>query len=242
MINDMQKWFEKIGGKVNTSFFIASCILLLTGCQHLQQSKFEKNGPYEKNFEIIGSEKDALIGKVNPAIFNTVNRSNENAKNLERVVLTKKGTKVTLQPGRYTISGYPVGNIFIYDENDDLVTREIVGYVGGVNSLTVDIEETYTVFADGGYDNVSFAPMPTALFTELSAGIWEVGLDIESGEYIVTSPSGLGYLEIHEREKEPLLFEIIGGDPIRSESRVQLKDGQKLRIKHLSVVNFEPLE
>ncbi|WHT47853.1 hypothetical protein QNH10_17450 [Sporosarcina thermotolerans] len=47
--------------------------------------------------------------------------------------------------------------------------------------------------------------------TELTAGIWEVGLDIEAGEYIVSMDYGLGYLEIHEKDKEPILYEIIGG-------------------------------
>ncbi|GEN82902.1 hypothetical protein SLU01_12140 [Sporosarcina luteola] len=226
--------------KGGSSILIASCLLILAGCHPMQKSDLVKVDPYEENFEVIGSEKDVLIGKVNPAIFNTADRSNENAEQVENEVFTQDGVKVTLQSGRYSISGSPVGNIFIYDKNGDLIIREIVGYAGGVGSLTVDIEDTYTVFADGGYDHVSFVPMPTQLSTDLNAGVWEVGLDIEAGEYTFGSEYGLGYLELHEEGKDPVLYEVIGGNEMGSKSRVELTEGQKIRITGISLVNFKP--
>lgn len=241
MINT-QKLFELIGGKMATPLLIAASLLMLSGCHPLQKAVSDKISPYEKNFEIIGSEKDVLIGKVNPAIFNTVDRSNEDAEQVERDVLTKEGVKVTLNEGRYTISGYPAGNIFIYDENGELVIREIVGQIGGVGSLTVDIEGTYTVLADGGYDRVGFTPTPTELSTDLSAGIWEVGLDIEAGEYIFGSEYGMGYLEILEKDKNPVLYEVIGGNVTGSKTRVTLTDGQKIRVTGISLVKFKTVE
>ena len=87
MKNIMQKWFKLIGGKMGLSFLIASCLLMLSGCHPLQQSESDKIDPYEKNFEIVGSEKDELIGKVNPAIFTTVDRSNKEAEQVESDVL-----------------------------------------------------------------------------------------------------------------------------------------------------------
>ncbi|WP_060206152.1 hypothetical protein [Sporosarcina koreensis] len=241
MKNTMEKWLEWIGCKIGSSLLFASCVLLLSGCHPLQKPESNKAGPYEKNFEIVGSEKDELIGKVNPAIFNTVDRRNEDAEQFESGVFTKEGVKVSLQPGRYAISGYPAGNIFIYDENGDLVIREIVGHVGGVGSLTVDIESAYTIFADGGYDNVSFSPVPTTLSTDLNAGIWDVGLDIEAGEYIFGSEYGMGYLEIHEKGNDPVLYEVIGGSEMGSKSRVKLTEGQKVRVTGISLVNFKPV-
>ena len=240
MINT-QKLFELIGGKKVTPFLIAVSLLMLAGCHPLQRAESDKISPYEKNFEILGSEKDVLIGKVNPAIFNTVDRNNEDAEQVERDVFTKEGVEVLLKQGRYTISGYPAGNIFIYDEDGELVIREIVGQIGGVGSLTVDIEDTYTLFADGGYDRVSFTPTPTELSTDLNAGIWEVGLDIKAGEYIFGSEYGMGYLEIHEKGKDPVLYEVIGGNETGSKSRVTLTDGQKIRVTGISLVQFEPV-
>ena len=243
MKNIMLKCFEMIGGKIGLSLLITSCLLILSGCHPLQQSESDKIDLYEKNFEIVGSEKDELIGQVNPAIFTTADRSNKEAEQVESDVFTKEGVKVTLQSGRYSISGYPAGNIFIYDKNGDLVIREIVGHSGIVgSSLTVDIEDTYTVFADGGFDHVSFTPVPTQLSTNLTAGIWEVGLDIEAGDYSIGSENGLGYIEIHETGTEPVLYEIIGGTQSGSKSRVKLTEGQKVRVTGISSVQFTPVE
>jgi len=132
--------------------------------------------------------------------------------------------------------------ISLFTMKTDLVIREIVGHTGGVGSLTVDIEKAYTVFADGGYDHVSFIPVPTQLSNDLNAGIWEVGLDIEAGEYTFGSEYGLGYVEIHEEDKEPVLYEVIGGNEIGSKSRVKLTEGQKIRITGISLVNFKPVK
>lgn len=235
MKNAMQK---RCGWMGSFFFLLIPSLLMLAGCHPLQKMEADEIEPYEQNFEIIGLEKDELIGKVNPAIFTTVDRSNDGAEQVESDVYTNEGVKVALQPGRYMISGSPAGNIFIYDDNGDLVIREIVGDRGGVGSLTVDIEGTYTVFADGGYDYVSFEPVPTALSTDLNAGIWEVGLDIEAGDYTFGSEYGMGYVEIHEKGKDPLLYEVVGGNETGSKSRVKLTEGQKIRITGISLVNF----
>ncbi|MDN4606892.1 hypothetical protein [Sporosarcina highlanderae] len=239
---NIRNWYKSRFGIIGSVFFVATCLLLMTGCNPLQGTATEKIINYEKNFEIVGSEKDELIGKVNPEIFFTANRSNEGLEQVGHNVYTKEGVKVNLQEGRYLITGQPAGNIFIYDENGNLVIREVVGY-GGVASLSVDIKDSYTIFADGGYDYVNFTPLSTLPSTELTAGIWEVGLDIEAGEYIVSNDNGLGYLEVHEKGKEPILYEIIGGSQIsQSTSRVSLIDGQKLRVTKISKVLFTPVE
>ncbi len=248
MINTMRKWFKlKRGiGRKGAVLFFAVCLLTLVGCHPLQRPGNELSVRYEQNFEIIGLEKDELIGNVNPAIFTTVDRSNEYfgepLGSSSSPILTKDGKRFSLLTGRYLIHGYPVGNVYIYDKKGDLIIREIVGGSAGVRSLVMDIDKTYSIHVDGGYSTFTAEPYPTMFSNELSAGIWEVGLDIEAGEYAVTSPWGLGYLEIYEKGKEPRLYEIIGGDEIKSESRVTLKDGQKLRITKVSIVNFTPLD
>ncbi|MDW0116808.1 hypothetical protein QTL97_07680 [Sporosarcina thermotolerans] len=195
---------------------------------------------YEANYEIIGAERDEMIGEVNPAIFTTVDRSNKESKKESGTVFGKNGVKFQLKTGRYRISGYPVGNVFIYDSNNKLVLREIVGDVAGVNSLTVDIDESYSIVMDGGYGSVDAKPVGTELSTVLTAGIWDVGLDIEPGEYSISIPYGYGYVQIHEQGKDPLLYELIGGEIIKSENKVSLKKGQKVRVTKTSIVTFEP--
>ncbi|MFS0688414.1 hypothetical protein AB1K89_04060 [Sporosarcina sp. 179-K 8C2 HS] len=219
----------------------SACLFTLAGCYPLQGAG-DANGNYEKNFEIIGTERDELIGEVNPAFFTTVDRSNEHIGESTAPIISKDGKRFSLRSGRYLLHGYPVGNVFIYDKKGNLIIREIVGGSAGVRNLVMDIDNSYSIHVDGGYDAFTAEPYPTVFSKELSAGVWEVGLDIEAGEYAVTSPWGLGYLEIHEKGKEPRLFEIIGGEQIKSESHVDLKDGQKLRITKVSIVDFKPLD
>ena len=216
-------------------------LFVMAGCEHgaFQDTPSEKVLRYEENFEIIGSEKDNLIGKVIPSLFKTSDRSNALAEEVQLPVVPHEGKEVKLPSGRYSITGSPTGNVFILDGNGELLLREIVGSYAGVGTLTVDIDETYAIRVDGGYDSVSIIPVATQLSTELTAGIWEVGLDIEAGDYKVTTPYGLGYLQVLDKNDDPKVYELIGGKYSSTKSSLHLKKGQKLRITGLSSIQFQ---
>ncbi|MGN7388119.1 hypothetical protein [Sporosarcina sp. SAFN-015] len=217
------------------------CTLILSGCHNLQGTRSDRITAYADNYEISGETKDEIIGTVHSAIFTTVDRSNKEAKRIYGPMPTKKGAKLTIEPGRYALMGHPSGNIYIYDEDDNLLLREIVGDKAGVSSLTADIDSTFTIFFDGGYNTVTIQPVKTELSTELTAGIWDVGLDIKPGNYSISIPYGYGFVQILEEGKDPQLFELLGGELTGSQSQVQLKEGQKVRVSKVSRVNFEPL-
>jgi len=217
------------------------CTLILSGCHNLQGTRSDRITAYADNYEITGKTRDEIIGTVQPAIFTTVDRSNIEAKRTYGPMPTKRGAKLTIEPGRYALMGYPSGNIYIYDEYDNLLVREIVGDKAGVPTLTADIDSTFTIFFDGGYNTVTIQPVKTELSTKLTAGIWDVGLDIEPGDYTISIPYGYGFLQIFEEGKDPQLFELMGGELTGSQSQVQLKEGQKVRVSKVSMVNFEPL-
>lgn len=225
-------------------FLLVIALFVGAGCEHgaFQDSPSEKVLRYKENFEIIGSEKDNMIGNVNPALFTTSDRSNALAEEVQLPVVPQKGEEVKLPSGRYSITGNPTGNVFILDGNGELLLREIVGSYAGVGTLTVDIDEAYTIRVDGGYDSVSILPVATRLSTELTAGIWEVGLDIEAGDYKVTTPYGLGYLQILDKNDDPKVYELIGGTYSSTKSSLHLNEGQKLRITGLSLIQFQPTE
>ncbi|MDN4607994.1 hypothetical protein [Sporosarcina highlanderae] len=232
----MRKWFNAKGIVIG----IFSCALILSGCHNLQGKKSEMISVYADNYELTGIIRDEIIGKVHPAIFTTVDRSNKEAKRLFGPMPTKRGAKLYLETGRYELTGNPSGNIYIYDKDDILILQEIVGKHAGVPTLTVDIDSTYSIVFDGGYNTVTIEPAETVLSTELTAGIWDVGLDIEPGDYTISIPVGYGYVQVLEQGKEPCLFELMGGGLTNSQSIVQLKEGQKVRVSKVSVVYFEP--
>ncbi|WP_432359944.1 hypothetical protein [Sporosarcina sp. UB5] len=228
----------RIGSKrISVGLFV--CMLLLSGCHNLQGTKTENKIVYVDNYEIIGTTRDEIIGTVHPAIFTTVDRSNTEAKRTYGPMPTKRGAKLTIEAGRYVLTGYPSGNIYIYDKDDNLLVREIVGEKVGAPTLTADIDSTFSIVFDGGYNTVTIQPVRTELSTELTTGIWDVGLDIEPGNYTISIPYGYGFVQIFEEGKEPRLFELLGGELTSSESRLQLKEGQKVRVSKVSMVKFE---
>ncbi|QTD41253.1 hypothetical protein [Sporosarcina sp. Te-1] len=212
-------------------------IAFLTGCNQMQKAKTEEVIQYEKNYEIIGLEKEEMLGEVNPAIVATVDRSTANLQPVHGSIYYHKGEKIHVPSGRYQITGTPAGNIIIYDENDELILRELVGYVAGVYSLTLDIDETHGIYIDGGYTDYTIMPVETEKSVDLSAGLWKVGLDIEPGTYTITTEVDFGYLHIIEENKEPIVYEVISGEHVGG--TVQLKEGQTIRITKTSMVHFE---
>ncbi|MDN4606268.1 hypothetical protein [Sporosarcina highlanderae] len=223
--------------------FIATASLtvgIISGCNEFPEVSSEIVAPYEKNYEIVGSEKDSLLDSNHPAIYKTVDRENKGVEPVMIPVVPIEGKEVSLKTGRYIITGYPVGNIFIYDENRNLLLTELVGSYAGVRSLTVDIDASYTVRADGGYDSVQITPVSTSLSTDLSAGLWNVGQDIESGDYDIAIELGYAYLHVFEEGKEPIVYELIGGTVGKTDGHVKLKEGQMLRVTKTSMLKFTP--
>lgn len=217
------------------------CMLILLGFYNYQGTKPKNRVIYTDNYELTGTAKDEIIGSVHPAIFTTVDRSNKEAEEVFGPMPTKRGAKLNLETGRYELTGNPAGNIYIYDKDNNLLVQEIVGNRAGVPTLTVDIDSTFTLVFDGGYNTVTIEPVETELSTELTAGIWDVGLDIEPGNYAISIPNGYGFVQILDEGKAPRLFELMAGGLTNSKSMIQLKEGQKVRVTKVPVVYFEPV-
>ncbi|MFJ7936500.1 hypothetical protein [Sporosarcina sp. NPDC096371] len=224
-----------------TSFvlFIFS-LVFLAGCnRHFHELPSEKVARYQGNYEIIGNEKDDMLGNVSETIFETSDRSNSMAKEAKINLTSNEGEEISVPSGRYQITRTVTGNIYIHDENGDLLFHDILDSSYGVASITVDVNDKHTISIDGEMDQVYVTPVSTQLSTELTAGIWEVGTDIVEGDYSITAPYGVGYLQIFDPNDEPRVYEVIGGTFASTKSDIQLSKGQKLRIIGISLVHFE---
>ena len=219
-------------------------LLMLTGCGRLLNAPSYNNmTAIEKNSEIVGDEKNEIVGNISKTIFDSVDRANLKAETYETGVIEKSGMEVKVPEGRYIIFAGMAGNVFVYDEQGDLVIRELFDGFYGVDSLTIDIRDDYTVFFDGGNEGATIMPAETIISNELTPGIWEVGVDIEAGKYSISVGEGvLGHLQIFELDKEVQVYELIGGGTTRTESDVQLVDGQKLKITGIKFIQFKPWE
>jgi hypothetical protein len=222
---------------------LITCIFVLIGCS---QQPSDKVLLYEENNEIIGPERDEIVGEISDTIYDSIDRSNANAQEIMIGPIEGTGEDITPPEGRYTITGQsPNGNpqsgrLLVYDENGTLLIDELIDYGYGVGSVTVDLNGSHTVHIDG-LDQAAFTPTPTQISNQLSAGIWEVGTDIEAGSYSVMADSEFAYgdLIIFEEGKTTRVFEVLNTTP-ESKIDVTLTEGQKLKISGLSLLQFEP--
>ncbi|MEC5424855.1 hypothetical protein QGM71_15320 [Virgibacillus sp. C22-A2] len=211
-------------------------LAVLTGCGPVfQKSPSEKVKHYQANFEVIGNEKDEMLDNFSETLYETGTRDNTEAKEVI-IDFIDKSEEFSVPSGRYEIKGDITGNVYIYDGSGELLFHDILGSAYGVSSITVDLTDAHTIHVDG-LDYVSVIPVPTQLTTELSAGIWEVGIDIEPGNYTITGPhGGFGYLQIFDPIGGSQVFEVISTS---TESNIHLKEGQILRITGISMIHFK---
>lgn len=218
-------------------------LFVLSGCG---QEPSEIVLAYQENSEIIGSEKDSIIGEVSDTIYDSIDRSNAKAKEIFLGPIEGQGVDITPPEGRYRISadmppdGMPQsGRILVHDEEGVLLLSEIIDY-SFAGSLTVDLSGSHTVHIDG-LDYAMLIPEETKVSDDLSAGIWEVGKDIAAGNYsIFPTDSGFGDLQIFEEGKSPRLFEFLNTSP-ETAVELELKEGQKLKITGIYSLKFKPL-
>lgn len=220
-----------------------TCLFVLIGCS---QQPSEKVLQYQENNEIIGKEKDDIIGEISDTIYDTIDRSNIGAEEIIINAVVRDMPDIIPNKGRYSISpimsqdGFPQsGRVLIYDQDNVLLVSEVFDSFYGVGSVTVDLNGSHSVHVDG-INQAMITPVDTQLSNELSAGIWEVGKDIEAGEYSVYVPEyGFGDLHVFEEGKPPRVFEFLDASP-ESKVNIQLIEGQRLRVSGLSLLQFEP--
>lgn len=219
--------------KMPVLLIVLGSLLVLNGCQ----SRSEEVLLYEENYEITGSEKEEMVGNISETIYDSIDRSNANTKEVIVDAIYNEGKDVSLPEGRYLITGQLTGNVYIRDkEGKELFHALLAPSPLGVDSVSVDVNSHHVVHVDG-FHEVYITPIPTQQLTELSSGIWEVGKDIKEGKYKVTG-NELGYLQIFEKGKSPQVYEVIGGDGATTID-VDLKNGQKLLVKNLLHIKFE---
>ncbi|WP_188734472.1 hypothetical protein [Oceanobacillus neutriphilus] len=221
------------------------CLFVLIGCSQ-QSSKSEKVLSYQENSEIIGEEKEEIVGEVSDTMYESIDRSNAEAEEFIIGPVSREGEEITPPEGRYNVGfgfsdDFQSGRVLVYDEEDTLLIEALLDDGYGLRSITVDLNGSHTVYTDG-VEELILIPKETKSSNELTTGISEVGKDIEPGNYSVATDleDGIGYLEIFEEGEQPQVFEVLI-NPLEPDIDVELKEGQKVKITgFLSGLQFEP--
>jgi len=220
-----------------------SSLLFSSGCTSpvFQDAPSEKAKSYQENHEIIGEEKEEMLKDLNisETVFDISDRDNPDPGMEEDYYFdVANEEEFTLPTGRYWFSGEISGNIYIYDEEGHLLIHEIIGYPG-VLGFFADVNESDTIRIDGLEYATAFMNWEMESSNELSAGIWHVGIDLEPGSYTINPLGGFGHVIIQDPKGDAQIFEMIGSQAVSTESEIELKDGQVVRITGISSVEFE---
>lgn len=217
---------------------LVTILLFLTSCHFLESKELtEEASAYKRNFEIIGEEKEAIIGQVHPKIFEPALKEK---KNLEENILYidhKTDRPYQLSTGRYEISGIGTGYVYLYDEQDELIFREYIAY--GIEKVQVDIKDSYK-FRFNGLEEVVLTEIEPKVTKELTPGVWEVGTHIEAGSYEV-SGVGFGYMQVFSSIEDSRLYELVELSMNQSKVEVTFEDQQKVIISGSPQVILDPL-
>src|SRR5690606_40031031 len=75
---------------------ILVCLLIVSGCQ--QQT--DKVQQYQTNYEIIGDERDDIIGEISNTIYDSIDRNNSEATEMMIDVIDQYGETIILPRDR----------------------------------------------------------------------------------------------------------------------------------------------
>jgi hypothetical protein len=139
------------------------------------------------------------------------------------------------------------GNLTVNSADGSLDVNEILGDVGsgmdmGVPSCTFDLSAGDSIQIQN-LSGVKFTPAVTAPFTgTLTAGDWQVGIDIPAGRYVVTPATGRsGNFFVYDTSGFATTNEILGGSDSGGvpSVTVTLTAGQTVSVSGLPSVTFK---
>jgi len=215
---------------------VVGILLFVTGCNvFADQEITEEAKAYKQNFEIIGKEKEALIGDIHPDIFEPAIEEKQSEEANVLFIDHKADKPYQVPTGRYSISGEGTGYIYLYDGQENLVYQEFIAY--GIESVEVDIKDDYD-FRFNGLERVALVEVEPEVKEVLSPGIWEVGIHIDPGVYKV-SGEGYGYLKLLSNQGDHQLFEFLGSAFTETEITIEFSEKEKVIITGLSEVVLE---
>ncbi len=192
---------------------------------------------------VAATRKPGVAPDVTKPASSGLTRSNTSA----RLTALGSGTFTVgqdLPAGRYVITpkAGENGNLSATTSDDPLAINAILGTADGLGVPTYTATMTKgEVVKISGLSQVKFTPATTKLRTSLSAGDWEVGLDIAAGRYVATPVhGGSGNFIVYDADGLPATDEVLGqangiGVP---NVTVSLTKGERVTISGLTSVTF----
>ncbi|WP_416148279.1 hypothetical protein ACM26V_18930 [Salipaludibacillus sp. HK11] len=219
--------------------------IVLTACQ----SESESMTSSTENNEIEIESESIPETEIDSENADKENDSEEESAISEEAISLDEGSYVVgedFPADRYKITSSSSGNLFVENNSAGGSVSEILEDEGlnlGVPSVTVNLYDGAEVEITG-FEQGIFTPVENRTVSDtLTTGAWEVGTDINEGNYeVIASGTRSGKVMIYEKDnKLPLYDELIDPDGEFGPETltVDLKDGQILRVNVTQELTFQ---
>lgn len=171
-------------------------------------------------------------------------RNNSNAK---EIILDSGEWTVgkDIAEGRYVIIPENGGtNLIMFDENEELIPNslEILDSTEkeGISQTTYDMKSGQSIKLEGT-TKVKFIPETTKARGKLTAGDWEVGVDIAPGKYKISINKGSGNIIVLNKDKTKNIINEVLEKQNAGQSKsfeCELKDGEIIELRGIENIVF----
>lgn len=191
--------------------------------------------------------------QVNKSNFNPIARSStvviQNVTNQEGNIDNSKAKAVTLnsgefkvgkeiQEGMYIVQTSTSGQVSVYNSKGEKVQEaDIVDKGGNVPMKSIFVLASGDTLKISGMENVKFTPYMRDFKTVLNTGIYQVGVDVKQGNYIMEIPKGNGMVTVNNPIGIPLYSQILNNQGAQS-IKITLSEGDTIVINGLSGIHL----
>ena len=147
-----------------------------------------------------------------------------------------------INPGIYITEADSSGKVEVYDSKGSKVFEEAIKENGNsVPNKSVMILKDGDKLVISGMNKLSFTPYKRQYKNVLNQGIWQVGVNVKAGNYMVEIPSGVGVISVNDAMGMPIFNELVNNS-VSQNVKISLVKGDNINIVGLSGVKLVPLD
>lgn len=147
-----------------------------------------------------------------------------------------------IQQGLYIVQTTTTSNISVYNSKDEKIQEmNVIDKGSSVPMKSIFLLKEGETVEIQGTKNVEFIPYTRDFKTVLNSGIYEVGVDVKQGEYIMEIPSGTGMVTVNNPIGIPLFSQILNNQGSQN-IKITLSSGDTIAINGIEGVHLVSLD
>lgn len=182
------------------------------------------------------------IARTSTVVIQNVTGENGNVNNSKAKAVTLKSGEFKvgkeIQEGMYIVQTSTSGQITVYNSKGEKIQEADVVDKGG----SIPMKSIFTLASGDtlkitGMQDVKFTPYSRDFKTVLNTGIYQVGVDVKQGNYIMEIPKGNGMVTVNNPIGIPVYSQILNNQGAQS-IKLTLSEGDTIVINGLTGIHL----